>query len=479
MIHRQMLSLLSLAILGASAATAVVVQRPLGFTPEASSLGFPTVLSLAHIPDYSIHIKEQDPSESLCDPTVKEFSGYFETPSGFLFFQFFESRSDPETDPFVLWTNGGPGCSSNLGLYMELGPCRVAEGGNDTIPFEYSWNSNANLLFLDHPVGVGFSYPKEGHSVSDSIEDGKQVDAFFQIFFYTYPKYAVGDFHAFGESYAGHYVPAIAKAIHEGNINGVNNPYRTQVKLRSAGIGNGWVDMTTQAKYFPDFACGTKYGPFVSDEVCDKMRKDYPTCKLLGDRCDQYQTSFSCVPAELYCGNLIALPKEANRNPYDVRMYCEGNEMCYPIIGDIDAFLNRPDVQEKLGVDMEYLGCSNSVGVAFGISGDGGKSFDWIIKDLLAAGINVLIYAGDADYVCNWISCVGWMEEKLDGFMEAPEYPFISKVTGKRAGAFRTVGNLTWVNLYESGHMAPYDQPEHSLEMLNLWMKAGSSFRQG
>ena len=60
--------------------------------------------------------------EGWCDPDVKSYSGYLDTGNGRdLFFYFFESRSDPSNDPVLMWINGGPGCSSSLGLFMELG----------------------------------------------------------------------------------------------------------------------------------------------------------------------------------------------------------------------------------------------------------------------------------------------------------------------------------------------------------------------
>lgn len=68
-----------------------------------------------------------------------------------MFFYFFESRNDPKTDPVLMWINGGPGCSSATGLFMELGPCRVNMEGNETSFNEYSWNDKANVFFLDQP----------------------------------------------------------------------------------------------------------------------------------------------------------------------------------------------------------------------------------------------------------------------------------------------------------------------------------------
>ena len=74
------------------------------------------------------------------------------------FYWFFESRSAPATDPVLLWMTGGPGCSSEVALFGENGPCTVNADGTDTATNPHSWNSNANLLYIDQPAGTGFSY---------------------------------------------------------------------------------------------------------------------------------------------------------------------------------------------------------------------------------------------------------------------------------------------------------------------------------
>ena len=96
---------------------------------------------------------------TLCD-TVKQYSGYYKLTTGdkHYFYWMFESRSKPSTDPVLLWMTGGPGCSSEVALFGENGPCKVNGEGIGTERNPYSWNTNANLIYIDQPTGTGFSY---------------------------------------------------------------------------------------------------------------------------------------------------------------------------------------------------------------------------------------------------------------------------------------------------------------------------------
>ena len=73
-----------------------------------------------------------------------------------MFYWLFPSRSDPDKDPLVIWLTGGPGCSSELAVFVENGPMRLEKGV--PVKNEISWNNNANLLYLDQPIGTGYSH---------------------------------------------------------------------------------------------------------------------------------------------------------------------------------------------------------------------------------------------------------------------------------------------------------------------------------
>ena len=110
-----------------------------------------------------------------------------------------------------MWLTGGPGCSSTLALLTENGPCKVNEDGTGTIKNDFSWTESAHVLWLDQPAGVGFSYGSE----TDTNEQMVAEDAYYflQAFFQTYPQYQENPLFIVGESYGGHYAPAIAHRL--------------------------------------------------------------------------------------------------------------------------------------------------------------------------------------------------------------------------------------------------------------------------
>ena len=302
--------------------------------------------------NYNMRIKSVDPG-SLGVDHVKQYSGYLddEDEDKHLFYWFFESRNDPENDPVVLWLNGGPGCSSLTGLFMELGPSFVNKKiGLDRNPF--SWNSNASVIFLDQPVNVGYSY--SGSSVSNTIAAGKDVYALMTLFFKQFPQYAKQDFHIAGESYAGHYIPVFASEILSHKKRNIN--------LQSVLIGNGLTDGYTQYAYYRPMACGEGGYPAVLDKnQCQAMDDALPRCQSLIERCYDSDSVWACVPSAIYCNNAMLGPyQQTGRNVYDIRGPCEdSSNLCYKEMGWIQEYLNKPAVMKALGAEVQsYESCN-------------------------------------------------------------------------------------------------------------------------
>lgn len=135
----------------------------------------------------------------------------------------------------VLWLNGGPGSSSTFGLFMENGPLRVVRTGDQpgdlviglTKDSEGSWLDDADIIFLDQPVGTGFSYGNSYVNNMQQISD-ETLQFLVNFVFVEYPEYATRDLLITGESYAGKYLPQLATTIHNYNIQQKTRPVPDQ-----------------------------------------------------------------------------------------------------------------------------------------------------------------------------------------------------------------------------------------------------------
>ncbi|GAB5585821.1 hypothetical protein Unana1_00721 [Umbelopsis nana] len=423
--------------------------------PDASGQQWLKTLRNDDLKGYSVRIKQP----SFCDDVI-QYSGYLdiEETDDHFFFWFFESRFGPVSSETVLWLNGGPGCSSLTGLWMEHGPCLVSPSGNETTYNPNSWNNFANVIFLDQPIQVGYSYGSS--RVSTSEQSAKATYAFLSLFFEEFPQYASKYFHISGESYAGHYLPALGKEIikHQQSSNPPN------FQLDSVLIGNGWTDPLIQNEQYIDFGCDEE-SPVFEESTCDSMKAALPRCKRLSEICYKHPTTLGCMPANLGCTKMAAGCYENGRNPYDIRKKCDDNDLCYDVLNGLEIWANRPDVRAELGIDdavEKYESCQNQVGFRFGLSADGPKNFAPQVAEILAAGIRVLIYAGDQDCICNWVGNKAWLLE-LDwtgkkGFQETEDEEWFSWLTQQPAGEIRSYENLTFLRVYDAGHMASIQQ---------------------
>jgi len=387
------------------------------------------------------------------------------------FYWFFESRRTPATDPIVMWMTGGPGCSSEVALFGENGPCSVNKHGDDTISNPHSWNNQASVLYIDQPAGTGFSWGRgmdhEEEAVSRDMYD------FLQQFFRNHPQYAQLDFFVVGESYAGHYVPAVTHKVWEMNQNLPTGALH--INLKGTSVGNGLTNPEIQYAYYPEMARSTNGHPAaVSNATYAIMKAAVPPCIEAIKGCDRGIPE-TCVLATDICNLALIEPYSlTGLNPYDMREKCKVPPLCYDF-SNVGVYLARPEVQAALGVDgkHKWKDCNHAVALEFELAGDWMHSFQTKLPEQLAGGIRVLIYAGDQDYICNWLGNQAWTR--------AMEWPHKSEfnaapvadwtVDGAPAGTVQTSNNFTFLRVYDAGHMVPRDQPEVAVAMLNQFLE--------
>ena len=227
--------------------------------------------------------------------------------------------------PLIIWLNGGPGCSSSLGLLTENGPCSVNEDGETTKVNPYSWTESAHVLWLDQPAHVGYSYGEANDYNTEMISE--DVYYFLQVFFKSDEgkKYEESPLFIVGESYAGHYAPAIA---HRHRIwMGNKDVKEGLVKLNLAGVsvGNGLTDPEEQYQHYAEMAYNNYHKiKAVPEYVYTWMKRIMPQCKLDIAKCNSdvgSEANDVCEHAHGgYCHYFVQwYSQHSTRSMYDMR----------------------------------------------------------------------------------------------------------------------------------------------------------------
>ncbi|XP_009117259.1 serine carboxypeptidase-like 22 isoform X1 [Brassica rapa] len=417
--------------------------------------------------------QEEDRIEALPgQPKVgfSQFSGYVtvnESHGRSLFYWLTESSSSPHTKPLLLWLNGGPGCSSiAYGATEEIGPFRINRGSNLYLN-SFSWNIEANLLFLESPVGVGFSYT---NTSSDFKEFGDERTAQENLIFLIkwmsrFPQYQYRDFYIAGESYAGHYVPQLAKKINEYN-KAFNKP---TINIKGFMVGNPDMDKNNDKlgtiTYWWSHAMisDTNYNlilrncNFTADSFSKECNSSIYNAAADFGEIDQYSIyTPKCVRMKQMRKAVLA----RQTTEYDP---------CTESYADI--YYNRPDVQRAMhanqtAIPYKWTACSDPVF----------NNWNWrlsdnsmlpIYKELMEAGLRIWVYSGDTDSVIP-VTATRFSISKLNLPVKTRWYPWYS---GNQVGGRTEVyEGLTFVTVRGAGHEVPLFKPQSALILLKYFL---------
>lgn len=368
--------------------------------------------------------------------------------------------------PLVLWLQGGPGASSLYSLFGETGPWRLnpsPTGAAALEPAGTSWLERANLLYLDQPVGTGFSFrgPGSPYASTEAELAAAAADA-LAAFVDRHPRYVGHPLFIFGESFAGHMAPHIATALlrRSGGL-----------KLEGLAIGDGWVDPVHQNLAFPEYAFGTG---LIGADLRDALRVQAERCAAT-IRAGRYVKAFE---TDCYYHLLNPIVAAAgNVSAYDIRRFNGGRQR--GLTDDLGAYLGRPDVRRALGIPTsapEWGSQSGGVETALIADLNAPTSLP-LWPGLVAAGVPILAYSGNMDLICNhegtaaYLDALGW-----PGYTDAERLPWrLGEIsggsTGDVVGWFRSGGNLSHAVVANAGHMAPADQPVAMADLLRRFLK--------
>ncbi|KAF9262605.1 alpha/beta-hydrolase [Marasmius fiardii PR-910] len=416
-------------------------------------------------------------NSGVCEttPGVEQLSGYIDIGTNMsTWFWFFEARHQPETAPFTLWINGGPGCSSMIGLFQEHGPCNVNPDGKTTTLNPFSWNTISNMIYIDQPIGTGFSH---GTTTVNSTETAAPFFwQAFQILFESgeFSKFQKREFLFTTESYGGHYGPAFVTYFNQQNEKIRRGEIRGEIiDVSALMINNGWYDALIQYPAYAEFAANAPgYGQLQNDSVIKSMNDavsrpggcidQEQACRAAGN---STRSNEICINASNFCTINVEIPAVGDRDVNDLRQKDDSpNPFPPPFYLN---FLGNETIKQRIGAESNYSECSNTVGQRFGLTGDDSRSLLPSLAALVNEKMKILIWAGDADINCNWVgghTCVSTMD--WYGKERFAKTPFTNMtINGKPVAAIQNLDNFSFARVYEAGHEVPAFQPEASLEI--------------
>ncbi|KAJ3088983.1 Cell death protease, partial [Physocladia obscura] len=270
--------------------------------------------------------------------------------SGSLFFWMIQARTIQATPKLIFWLNGGPGCSSMDGLFLENGPLIPQSDGSVGIR-ESSWWHVATTVYVDQPVGTGYAVPGKSGYVLSLKTVATDFAGFLNQFFIVFPALADFDIYIAGESFAGQYIPYIANNILTATDESSIIP---KLKLKGLLIGNGWID------------------PHRQDSAVKATQK-----------CEDHYTKSGKDPVKSnFCEGIMNFVLQNSTdtsddhciNMYDIRLFDDRPDSCGlfswpPHLDDMKAYLGRADVKSAVNVpnngkDTKWTECVSTVGTA-------------------------------------------------------------------------------------------------------------------
>ncbi|CAH8627082.1 hypothetical protein MS3_00008280 [Schistosoma haematobium] len=455
-------------------------------------------------------------------PNFKQFSGYLHGSSDKVNIHYWlvEAASSPTSAPLIVWFNGGPGCSSLEGLLTENGPYLLQEGPR-LVENPYSWNKIANVLYLEAPAGVGFSYSTAPSQTWD--DDRTALDNYHALlhFLKKFPEYEGRRLYVTGESYAGVYVPTLSLLL-------LNS---SRFDLKGIAVGNGLINYRfndNSLLYFINYhgLIGENSWNDLNNKCCeDKCStvcmftdNESPECQRIVSQLyetsmkglNEYNLYSECAGgAEMSSFNynrssmsiselssILATSKQFIHHDFGnlfrdnvylkYRRYANSlirhnltTRLVVPCVDDtvIRSYLNSPIVRRfinvRLDLPKEWDLCSETVNLNYvRIYHDLTEQY----MKLLKSKIFILIYNGDIDMACNYFGDE-WFVDNLNLTTISPRSPwlYVEKDGTKQIGGYWKLlsdneSSLVYTTVRGAGHMVPRDKPAATFHMIRLFI---------
>ncbi|KAI3729319.1 hypothetical protein L6452_17975 [Arctium lappa] len=415
-----------------------------------------------------IHLHRYSSAFTLPKEALPTKSGYLPvnaTTASAIFYAFYEAQFPNHTSlsqtPLVIWLQGGPGCSSMIGNFYELGPWRVTPSLKQNVkhlqlqPNPGSWNRIFGLLFLDNPIGTGFSVASTPEEIPrDQLAVARHLFIAIRKFIALDPLFKSRPIYITGESYAGKYVPSIGYYILKRNP---LLPLSKRVNLHGLAIGNGLTHPETQVG---THALHNYYLGLINEKQKTQLEKLQFEAIQLTKAGNWSDATDARIKALSFLRNITGLA-----TLYDFRRYRPYDSYW------VEEFLKNPEVKKALGVNesMVFEECSDVVDAA--LHSDVMKSVKFMVE-YLVKNTKLLLYQGQCDLRDGVVSVESWMKkmkwEGLEKFLDAEKE--VWNVNGVIAGYVQKSENLSHVVVNGAGHYVPTDQAVNSQAMIEDWV---------
>ena len=415
-------------------------------------------------------------------PNFNHFSGYLNLKDTHKFIHYWlvEAEASPETAPLVFWTNGGPGCSGLIGFMTEQGPFRPDADGNIQ-PNTYAWNKIANMVFLEQPVGVGFSYSENSDDYRIGDDQAAQDNlATILAFFDKFPHFNHTALYITSESYGGHYMPTWADAII--NFNDAQTYSQDRINFKGFAVGNPYTD------YYS--GVGAQMETYWGKQLLPKPLWDNYVANGCTDPVQQLNNSvcsFLLLDFNKKIGNLNPYALDypvcltAQQRTMHQFLFEDFGYLSYEPCEDNYAadYLNKNDVKTSIHVkdDIEWEECSRTT--KYKLSDKMlpmQHYYNTILTSKTHPDLRVLVYSGDDDGVCGtigtqkWIYDLGFSVSSLwnTWYVDGQTAGYITKFNTPPKGSKDT--RFSFITVHFSGHEVPTYKPKEALELFQMYI---------
>ncbi|XP_021494136.1 lysosomal protective protein [Meriones unguiculatus] len=430
-------------------------------------------------------------------PAFRQYSGYLKaSDSKHFHYWFVESQKDPKNSPVVLWLNGGPGCSSLDGFLTEHGPFLIQPDGVTLEYNPYSWNLIANMLYIESPAGVGFSYSEDKMYVTNDTEVAQNNYEALKDFFRLFPEYKDNKLFLTGESYAGIYIPTLAVLV-------MQDP---SMNLQGLAVGNGLASYEQNDNSLVYFAyyhglLGNRLWTLLQTSCCSQNKCNFydnkdPKCVnhlqevsriVSSSGLNIYNLYAPCaggVPGSDRSGDTLVVQDFGNiftrlpikrtrhqgllRSGDKVRLDPPCTNTTAP-----STYLNNPYVRKALHIPEKlprWDMCNFVVNLQYRRLYQSMNS--QYLKLLSSQKYQILLYNGDVDMACNFMGDE-WFVDSLNQKMEVQRRPWLVDYgeSGEQvAGFVKEFSHITFLTIKGAGHMVPTDKPRAAFTMFTRFL---------